>query len=271
VITRSASTCGSLEAVGGGLNVITGFDATTCSVVRDPQQPSVTWSKVGHPFAADKIAACQDRIYALNGDKNLFVSPTGADGTWTWVDKPWDAKEIACAGNKLYALNNGRTLYRNDGSDTAVRWTYVSTPGSANKIAGATALAIFVPYGVLYALNDDHSLWRSSDGASWSYVGHPGGADRIAAAGGLMETRLFALNYDKSIWLNWGDGCDSYWAPSGNLSAATEITAKNERTMYVLDSSKNLWTATINGADYMTTTAFGKARQCNGTQLVEVP
>ena len=50
---------------------------------------SVAFTLVGQPKDARRIAGCQDgRLYALNADKSLWISPNGADGTWTWVNTP---------------------------------------------------------------------------------------------------------------------------------------------------------------------------------------
>lgn len=274
VIDRSAALCGAPLDSGNGLKLLTSFTGSTCAVANDPQSATVSWTKVGTPWAAAKIAACSSgdgRLYALNSDRSLYVnSAGGADSGWRYVTTPGGAQSITCAGNTLYAFNDDRSIWRNDGSDTAVRWTYVGRPAYAKQLTGATALAIFVPYAVLYALNDDNTLWRSPSGAdgSWSYVGRPGAADRIAAGGSLQEARPFALNRDKTLWLNAGDGCDSYWHQLGTLSATTEITASNQSTLYALNTDKTLWKGTVSGADWMTTLAFGQPRRCNGTSLV---
>lgn len=274
VIVRSGTYCGAPLESGNGLKLITSFDGTSCSVAQDPQSATVSWTQVGTPFAAAKIAACSEgdgRVYALNDDRSLWVShANGSDSSWTWVTTPRSAQQILCAGNTLYAFNDDRTLWRNDGTDTNVRWTYVGKPASAKQVTGGTFLALLFPAPVLYALNDDNTLWKSTSGAdgTWSYVGRPWAASRIAAGGGLLETRPFALNGDKTFWLNAGDGCDVYWHQIDTLSYTTEITAASEFTLYALNSDRKLWKGTVRGSDWMTSLAFGKGRHCDGTQLV---
>ena len=237
--------------------------------------PSVTWTKVGTPWAAAKIAACGEggnRVYALNTDRSLYVShATGRDGTWQYMTSPTSAQQILCAGNTLYAFNDDRTLWKNIGSDTAVNWQYVGKPVAAKQITGATALAVFFPYPVFYALNDDNTFYRSQSGAddAWSYVGKLDYTTRIAAGGGVSETRPFAINTDKSFFFNSGEGCNAYWTQIGSLPYTNEIAAASTSDLYALNSDKTLWKGTINNSSsYTSVKSNGQSQRCDGTQLV---
>ncbi len=285
VISRSGRICGAPLESGAGLKLITDFDGTTCSVAQDPQEPTVSWSRVGTPGSAAQIAACSEsldgRVYALNYDHTLWVShSSGADGSWQYVQTPGAAQQIFCAKHTLYAFNNDRTLWRNDGSDAAVSWTYVGRPGGAKRIAAATQQDIYIPivgypnwyaFPALYALNDDNTLWKSTSGAdgTWTYLGQTLGVlDRIAVGGAIGEARPFGLAIDYSVWLNAGDGCSAYWYKVGNLPYAAEIAASSATTLYALGHDHSLWKGTVRGADWLTTYALGKSRHCDGTKLV---
>jgi hypothetical protein len=186
------------------------------------------------------------------------------------VTTPGSAQQIFCAGNQLWAFNDDRTLWRNDGTDQAVAWTYMGRPSGAKQVTGTTVAALFMLAPALYALNDDNTLWRSSTGTdgSWSYAGLPFAANRITAGGGLLEARPFALNADRSLWLNAGDGCDAYWHPIDTLYATAEITAASQFVLYALNDDHTLWRGAVNGSSWMTSVAFGRPRRCDGSQLV---
>lgn len=274
VITRSGMRCGTPLESGGGLKVIRGFNDTTCDILRDPHEPVVSWQELGTLSNATKIAACASgRIYALNSDGGIIVSSTGANGTWMPVTGMPTAREITCANDQLYVFDTNRRLWRNVGSDTSVIFNYVGNPGGANRIAGSTISYWLSSASVLYALNDDRSLFRSETGAdgSWRFVGYPMSADRIAVGGNFYDARPFALNDDRSLWLNAGDGCDSYWHRLTEVAGSTgimEISAGNMNQLYALRSDHKLYRGTISNADYLVPTAFGQTRICNGTTLV---
>ncbi len=154
---------------------------------------------------------------------------------------------------------------------SVVSWTYIGRPGGAKLVTGTTALALFVPYGVIYALNDDNSLWKSTSGSdgSWQYVGRPGLAARIAAGGSELEAKPFALNTDGTLWLSGGDGCDGYWHQITDKLAAQEITAASAFKLYALDYDKTLWVGTVTGADNLTSVrSDGQPQHCDGHTLV---
>jgi hypothetical protein len=283
-LRRSVAQCGAIETCGAGLNLVTNFDGAACACVRDPHQPAVRWRRLGTaqvrvttdpwPRPAKTITACQDgRLYMLSNENTIYVNKSGgADGAWKRVAYAWKGRGLACADNRLYQFDSDRKLYRNDGSDAAPKWTYVGRPGGAKQITGATGFMFLGTFGMLYALNDDNSLWQSPSGAdgTWKRVGQPGGAGRIAAGGSFMEAaRVFALNGDRSLWLNSGDGCDAYWHWFTNVGDTVDIAARNTTTIYALNSDSSLWEGTITGSDYLTTMAFGHPRHCDGTKLVE--
>lgn len=209
-----------------------------------PSLASVSWVYLGHPVAAERIAVCGDgRLYALNVDRTLWVNrASGDDRGWRYIDWPSYAQQITCANNTLFAFNADRTLWRNDGSDSAVRWTHVGTPSGAKQITGNS------PFGavaaVLYALNDDQTLWRSATGvdSSWEYLGRPVLADRIAAGFTWPLTEsVFALNFDKGLYRNDGGGSDASWRYVELAGAAVEIVAADSSTIYALNYDHTLW------------------------------
>ncbi len=287
VIDRSGRKCGAPLESGAGLKLITDFDGSTCSVAQDPQSPTVSWQRVGAPGSANQIAACSEsldgRVYALNYDRTLWVShSSGADGTWAYVQTPGAAQQIFCAKHTLYAFNDDRTLWRNDGTDAAVTWTYVGRPAGAKRITGTTYLDVYFPFPfnldssapVLFALNDDNTLWKSYSGAdgTWSYLGAYADWSRIAAGGGIGEARPFALDIysftGPDIYLNAGDGCNGYWYQIGSLPHAKELVASSSTVLYVLKDDHTLWKGSVLGAEWLTTYAVGKARHCDGLTLV---
>jgi hypothetical protein len=245
-------------------------------VIIQPTWPTVSWTRVGTPGYATKIAACTEgdgRVYAMNQDHSIWVShANGSDSSWTFVTTDTYAQQILCANNTLHVFNYDRSLWRNAGSDTAVNFQYIGKPGGARQVVAATALAIFVPYAVFYALNDDNTLWKSPTGAdgSWTQLGRPGGARVIAAGGSLSESRPFALNGDGSLWLNAGDGCDAYWTRIDWDTHALEITAASAFTLYRLDDDHSLWKGTVqNSQRYTTLLPSGQPQRCDGHNLVK--
>ncbi len=279
VIGESGNVCGAPLENGTGLDLVTSLGSGSCAKVDDPQSATVSWTRIDtNPYIA-KIAACDDgdgRVYVRNKDHSLWVShDSGRAGSFSYMQTNTYADQIFCANNKLWVVNSDRSLWRNDGTDNAVQWIRIGRPASARRVTGTTSWRVDYPYAafpypILYALNDDNTVWKSLTGAddSWTYVSTNPYLQLIAAGGGLLEARPFGLNYDNSFWLNAGDGCGAYWHPLGTLGAAVDIAAATSKSLYLLNSDSSLWKGTINGSDLLTTVALGKARHCDGSRLV---
>lgn len=280
-----------------------GDEAASESALANGPTPTVTWTKVGLPWAAAKIAACGEngnRVYALNTDRTLYVShASGRDGTWQYMATIGGTQQILCAGNALYGFNDDRSLWKNVGTDSAVSWAYVGNPAGAKQLTGATltstvtvvdppdvpepgsgpiqhpsppkrhTVEVYSP--VLYALNDDGSFYKSVTGAdsSWGYLGKIAYTTRIAAGAGPYPVRPFALNSDQSLWLNSGDGCDSYWTNFASIPYTIEIAASTAVDLYALNSDKSLFKGTVNGSSgYVSVASTGQSQRCDNGRLL---
>ena len=73
------------------------------------------WVRVGQPRSAAKIAAAPGRVFALNDDGTLWLSPSGRDGTWRRLDGLPNAVDIAVTAR---TVGEPATIYslRRDGS-----------------------------------------------------------------------------------------------------------------------------------------------------------
>src|SRR5215471_11117453 len=97
----------------------------------------VTWSQVGYPFAARKIAACgPSLIFALNNDGSLYRGLNGTDGQWQYLTTDTYLSGIACDGNKLIGMNKDGTFWRANFAGgyfvgAIVGWSYISGDGDA--------------------------------------------------------------------------------------------------------------------------------------------
>jgi hypothetical protein len=236
---------------------------------------TIDWQRVGKLPTAISIGACSEgdgRLYALNSDRTIWVNRSGGrDNGWSLVTKVSNAREVFCADNALYVFTDDRTIDRNVGTDQDPRFVHVGRPAKAKHVTGTTAIALFVPYTVLYALHDDNTLWKSPSGAdgTWSYVGRPDHAARIAAGGSELEARPFALNDDNSFWLNAGDGCDAYWHLIAPKISAQEITAASAFMLYGLYADKTLWRARLRDTEkYTSLRSDGLPQHCDGHTLV---
>jgi hypothetical protein len=202
----------------------------------------ISWRKVGHPWAARKIAGCSDgSIYALNHDKTLWVNrDRGTDSAWRFVHRlPADTNNITCAANNIYFQKNSRELWeRTEGGELR----RVGYPHAAAEISGSTD---FSGFPVIWALNDDRTLWYNSwggDDANWTKVGRPVSADKIASAG----DDIYALNDNKTFWRNRRGGRNNSWEYLDTPFAAVEIAAASagpstQPRIYALNDDYTLW------------------------------
>ncbi len=160
---------------------------------------TVKWTKVGQPWAADKIAACGPTIWAMNDDKTLWENRSGgSDSGWTRkTTLPSKAKSLACTWGTVYYLDTDQKLYRAYEANLN-SWTYMNTPGSAQHIASGG--------NEIYALNYDKKIYdgdASSNGTwgGWSYRGTASSADRVTGGDAPDDDhRAFALNLNNSLW-----------------------------------------------------------------------
>lgn len=90
-------------------------------------------------------------FFALNDDKSLYRSHTGADDSWQYVGNPYQATRVAAAngtlGERLFAVNEDGSLYLNYGDGCDDHWVPLGTVpigGKAVEIAAADAKVIYV-------------------------------------------------------------------------------------------------------------------------------
>lgn len=237
----------------------------------------VTWTHVGHPTEARKIAACGDhKVFAIKMDGRLFANTTdGSDNGWQLVNWPIDADEIACDGSYLFALNYDRNLYRASSSG-AVVWSWMGRPASPS----IWAQFLRSGNGNIYATGDPdpydasaRAVWTSYGGLVWSngvgFVQSPDeGKDATwvkravlglavhgvtgAGGGGLQPggTRAFGSDGYHSLLYNdrlLSSSSITNWHSlnSGGLTFET-ISAGTSTALYGLTfTTKDLWKATF--------------------------
>jgi hypothetical protein len=172
-----------------------------------------TWTQVGHPYLAIKIATCgPQKLFALNDDFRLYANTTGGnDAGWSYVSYPASAREIACDGKELFALNYDKNLYATTYSAdlrTLNGFVWRGYPsGSGNLSAGYDILVSHNVDRNMYTSDPSGSNLRGSD-ASWTYRALAHQASRVTAAGRVdpltnrRAVRGFALNDNDSLWYN---------------------------------------------------------------------
>jgi hypothetical protein len=86
-------------------------------------------------------------IYALNDDNTLWRSTSGADGSWTYVGKPWAADRIAAGGGleeaRPFALNSDKGFWLNAGDGCDAYWHQIDTLGNTVELAAASELTLY--------------------------------------------------------------------------------------------------------------------------------
>jgi hypothetical protein len=182
-------------------------------------------------------------LYALKTNKTLLRNAAGgADSGWVVVGVAESAQDIACA-TQLWAFNNDRTIYRNDGTPTALRWTRVGRPTGAKQISAG---AIGNNTVGLYALNDNNTLWKSPTGVdgSWTQIGLPSVADRISGGG----RDVWALNTNKDLYR--GNGSDGGWTYLDMPELAKTIAddgSVSSGALWALNNDQSVWHGVVNG------------------------
>lgn len=241
----AACTAATTEADGEAVAV------TTHAVSYTQDGFKATWTKVGTPFAADKIAACGTRLFALNDNRALYSSYSGGtDAGWSYVETASAARSIGCQSNgTLLALNNDKRLFakRFDSG-----WAHVDTPSYASEISSAGSR--------IYAQNTDRAVYDgnstltyNSNGTytygwgGWSYRNTPGSAKRITGGDSPLngKHRAFALNDNGSIWYNdkiRTSTSNSNWHNFNNAGLTLdEITAASSIKLYALTTGRDLY------------------------------
>jgi CubicO group peptidase (beta-lactamase class C family) len=211
-----------------------------------------TWTQVGRPHLAIKIATCgPQKLFALNDDFRLYANTTGGnDAGWSFVDHPSSAREIACDGKELFALNFDKNLYATTYSANLLTlngFQFRGFPFQAGNISGG--------YDILVAHNVDRNMYtsdpsganlRGSD-ASWVHRGLAHQASRVTAAGRLdpltntRKVRGFALNDDDSLWYNDTLLSGAFTQLPASGIALAEISAAAPNVLYGLADTKELW------------------------------
>lgn len=221
----------------------------------------VSWTRVGHPTAARRIALQHSGpLFAMNDDKTLWTNESdGADGAWRRVSIPSDrAAGVPPSGSlptDTHAIAVGSSmLYYHRGMDRSL-WSLglahidsgvdrSGRPWGAAEIAGTEDNRLDFPF--LYALNDDKTLWRNgSAGADggWERVGQPFMAGRIAST----QQAVYALLEDKTLMRNADHGTDGSWEMIDRPRYAVEIAAAtrspnlDEDVLYALNGDLSLW------------------------------
>jgi hypothetical protein len=210
-----------------------------------------TWTKVGAPFAADKIAACGNTLYALNDDRALYQSYSGGtDAGWSYMETASAARSIGCQSNgSLLALNSDKRLFtRKIGGG----WAHIDTPSAASAISSAGSR--------IYAQNTDRAVYDGNSNLTynsngtysyswggWTYRNTPGDAKRITGGDSSLNSghRAFALNDNGTIWYNdkiRTSTSNSNWHNFNNAGLTLdEITAASSTKLYALTTGRDLY------------------------------
>lgn len=207
----------------------------------------IIWRRIGRQPTFRKLAACFDGIlYALDETGRLLVNQNfGLDGSWHLkYNLPTNVVNLTCAAGIIYYQTADRTLWYVSGSGAHIR---AGKPWGAAAIAGTEDITL--DFSILWALNDDKTLWRNAvSGADgqWHKIGQPHSAWKIAAS----QNTLFALNHDRSFWMNSNGGLDGLWEHLDLLPETIEITAASEGQsgaiqLYALHDDFTIWNGVI--------------------------
>lgn len=207
----------------------------------------IIWRCVGHQRNLRKLAAgFDDSLYALDEAGRLLVNRNfGLDLSWQFVEEmPANIANLTCAAGVVYYQTDDRFLWYRSGHGERVR---VGQPWGAAVIAGTEDTSL--DFSILWALNDDKSLWQnthSGGDAQWQRIGQLLQAVKIAAS----HDALFALNVDGSFWMNHSNGADGAWECIGSASEAVEITAASQHQssavqLYALHRDSSIWMGVV--------------------------
>jgi hypothetical protein len=207
----------------------------------------IIWRQIGQQPALRKLAASFDgSLYALDAANQLIVSQNfGLDRSWRFLQvMPAEIVNLTCAAGGIYFQTADRTLWYRNSKGGLHR---AGKPWAAAALAGTEDITL--DFSLLWALNDDKSLWRNfHNGADslWQRVGQPHSAANLAAAHQI----LFALNGDGSLWENNAAGADGAWTLIGEATGAMEITAASQRQsaaihLYALHADSSIWMGTL--------------------------
>lgn len=199
------------------------------------------FSRVSQDPTLKQIAVCNTgKIYGLFADGTIRSSMTGAAGSFRVerVARVGALQNIACGGDTLYYLTTGRQLY----------WINRGSAVNSGHPYAAAEIAVGQDYGdefpIIFALNDDRSLYRSGSmgsDASWQYKGSPLSAHKIAA---LNTYSLLAINDDGALYVNRASGTDSAWVQQSVCNA----DLRNTVSVGTSDSGRNFFVLLSDGS-----------------------
>ncbi|WP_322748408.1 MULTISPECIES: N,N-dimethylformamidase beta subunit family domain-containing protein [unclassified Frankia] len=159
------------------------IDRITCNVLSrlSGPWPGEHWERIGHAWRIVGLAACDDKLFAVDSDRHLWVrDPVGQKLSWASLGpapslcalaSPCESTESS-GGQRpigLYAVTgDGRLVWRKPSLDAA-DWIDI---GAAPELAALAANSEGL-YGV--TAGDDLVFLSHEEiatGAAWSYVGH---------------------------------------------------------------------------------------------------
>ena len=211
-----------------------------------PYAPTWREEAIGLSGVED-VALCADgSLFALRNARLYQTDLNRASRRWRHRGY-LGGSNISCDGSFVYYQKTGsRELWRKPvWGDEQDEW--LGRPWGAAMVSGSGSLGA----QVLWALNDDRSLWRNAkEGAnnSWQRMGRPGAAREIFAAGNLIG----AVNDDGSFWINHDDGRDQKWkrvgdTPEGTLDVTAAMVGSSEQYRVVALTESSLHIGELDG------------------------
>ncbi|XXY45945.1 hypothetical protein WME91_38675 [Sorangium sp. So ce269] len=140
------------------------------------------------------------------------------------LDNAW---KIAASRDVIYALSTSFKLYRSLSGENGT-WTFEDHPAQARDIASAG--------GLLYALNDNKTLWLHRDVPTpntWIYQDTPSLAKTIGSGQSIT-----AVNLDDSIWVWSGPPAGSPWINTDEFPGVKEVSTPRGRDWLLTDSGE---------------------------------
>lgn len=240
------------EAPGAADSVSQDIDLGIGPVQLSFQGATATWTYLGTPSSASKIAVCSGyyspfTVYALNNDYSLY-SGDGTDSKWIKLGNPSAARDIACvyggSKTKLFALNQDKTLYTNETGKDA-DWRYEGTKGDALQIGSG-----------LSAVSAGGTVSLYGGNGSWAQAATLRGATEVSAAriGYTANQRLFVVVNGDVLFSNGpGSAFNSLpltvrrvGTPAGIIrthEVIRDVAAPKSDTIFALTESRALYKA----------------------------
>jgi hypothetical protein len=205
---------------------------------------TVTWTLVGNPSAANRIAACQDytnTIYALNNDYRLYRG-NGTDSGWSYRGYPSAARDIACTSSSwVWALNADKTFYYNVSSGSDSGWVYEGKAGYAEQ---------FGTGNMITALNYDDKVYSYDNySKAWTYRATFAGATEASSAriGNTTALRWFVVK-GGTVYFTTGDSTALTAFPlvdGGVTKTVRDVSAAQSDVVWALTEERKLYKATF--------------------------